>query len=124
MKKAGAPVPHWGTRPFAELVNELWAAAEGRRRARYTTLHRRITEGDLKIGYEGFRLMCDGRLTPRVDVMEEVAAALAIDPREFPEYRLQQLKDAFSAHPELTQVYYDEVMAYAATLEHGVAKEE
>ncbi len=105
----------WGKRPFAEVVNDLWARKEGRRRARYITLHQQI-EG---IGYEGFRVMCDGKQRPRPDIMEQVAAVLGIDSREFPEYRLHQMVETCSRHPEIQESYYDEIMAYAATIERA-----
>lgn len=114
--------PRWGTRPFAEVVNDMWAKHENRRRARYSSLYRTIAEA-AEIGYEWFRRMCDGTAAPRMDVMEQVAAVLQIDPREFPEYRLQQMKDACSRYPELERAYYDELMAYAATIERAAAQE-
>ena len=104
----------WDIRAFGDQIEERWAKAEGRRRAVYASLFRRV-DG---IGYEGFRRMCVGELAPRKDIMEQVAAALNIDPREFPEYRTLQMMEACRRHPrEVGVLCYELVMETAARLD-------
>ena len=90
---------------FGHIAERIWAAKHGTRKGSIASLHREI-EG---IGYEGFRKMIDGQIMPRKDIMEQVASVLEIDPREFPEYRLLQIHEACRRHPEIDQIFYEQI---------------
>jgi hypothetical protein len=99
--------------PFGQMAERLWAEKHGPRKGTVASLHREIAG----MGYEGFRKMIDGQVVPRKDIMEQVAAVLDIDPREFPEYRLLQIHEACRRHPEIDQIFYEQIMETAARLD-------
>lgn len=104
---------------FGRMAERLWSAKHGPRKGTVASLHRQV----VGLGYEGFRKMIDGQIAPRKDIMEQVAAALEIDPREFPEYRLLQIHEACMRHPEIDQIFYEQIMETAAALDEKTAGE-
>jgi hypothetical protein len=114
-------------RRWGDVVEAIWAATEGVRRANYRSLWRLVVplieaRGE-KISYEGFRLMVTGELAPRADIMEETGAIIGLDPRPFPEYQIRQVEDAIRRHPDLAKIIYPQVMAMKADLEQSTEKE-
>ena len=99
----------WNREPFGKLTERLWAERNGVRLGRLTRLHRQLKD----IGYEGFRKMIDGQLTPRPDIMEQTAAVLGLDPREYPEYRLYQIQTLVEQHSDLADSIYLNIMIQA-----------
>jgi hypothetical protein len=103
----------WGEESFGHLAERLWAGKHGPRKGTVASLHREL----VGLGYEGFRKMIDGKIMPRKDIMAQVAAALEIDPREFPEYRLLEIHAACECHPAIEHIFYEQIMETATRLQ-------
>lgn len=100
-------------RPFGDVVEDALREIWGQRRPNYARLHRMIKG----ISYEGLRQMIAGDLAPRADVMEQVAEVIGRDPSDFKEYRLYEISECFSRHPELEVHLYDTVKTMCRQLD-------
>jgi hypothetical protein len=87
---------------FGRIAERLWATKNGLRKGTLASLHREM----VGIGYEGFRKMIDGQV-----------AALGIDPREFPEYRLLEIHEACQRYPQIDRIFYQQIMETVARLD-------
>ena len=109
----------YSAKAFPEALAELLRQEAGDPRARInlSEFFRRVEGWE----YETLRKQVAGERTLQPDAIEAMAQALHVAPEYFLEYRIHQIRQALSDHPELVDLVYDLLVTRAKSLDAAAA---